>query len=305
MPASRIPSLNWLRVFEAAARTESFARAAEHLNMSAAAVSQQIKALETHLGRELFSREAKRVVLTEVGRSFLPAVQQSLFSVETTAAALFGTREEEQVTVQMVSILAVGWLAPRLAGFEQAHPGIRINVNTANLVSDFGAMLPGRDADLQIAFGSATDFPTNAERLFGETLYAVALPEAAEAIDSAEAVTRHTLNEVATHRSGWHQVLSGADGADIGQCRLRMVDNTPLALALSSSGDGLALARAPATDFLLERFGLARVKPLAPVQGNQHYYLFTGQTRPMRKGASLFRDWLLTETRRIAVGNPA
>lgn len=303
MPASRIPSLNWLRVFEAAAQTESFARAAERLNMSAAAVSQQIKALETHLGRELFTREAKRVVLTEVGRSFLPAVQQSLYSVETTAAALFGTREEEQVTVQVVSILAIGWLAPRLAAFEAAHPGIRINMNTANLVSDFRTILPGRDADLQIAFGSATDFPETAERLFGETLYAVALPQTAEAIGSADAVNRHTLNEVATHRSGWHQLLSASQGADIGLCRLRMVDNTPLALSLSASGDGLALARAPATDFMLEKFGLARIKQLATVQGNQHYYLFAGQTRPLRKGAARFRDWLMAEARQIAVGD--
>ncbi|WP_075996105.1 LysR family transcriptional regulator [Salaquimonas pukyongi] len=288
MPASRIPSLNWLRVFEAAARTESFARAAELLNMSAAAVSQQIKALETHLGRDLFVREAKRVVLTETGRSFLPAVQQSLYSVETTAAALFGTREEEQVTIQMVSVLAIGWLAPRLARFEAAHPGIRVNVNTANLVSDFRALLPGRDADLQVAFGSATDFPEGAERLMGETLYAVAPPQIAEAIHSPKDISGHLLNEVATHRSGWHQVLSGADGTDIGQCRLRMVDNTPLSLVLSASGDGLALARAPATDFLTGRLGLAAVGALAPVRGNQHYHLFTSQTRPLERARSCF-----------------
>ncbi len=68
--ASRVPSLNWLRVFEAAARTESFARAAEQLNMSGAAVSQQVKALEQHLGAQLFQRQAHAVRLTEAGRAY-------------------------------------------------------------------------------------------------------------------------------------------------------------------------------------------------------------------------------------------
>jgi len=77
-----IPSLNWLRVFEAAARGESFARAAELLNMSTSAVSQQIKALETHFGTALFKRGPKHVELTDAAHAFLPVVRQSLSTVE-------------------------------------------------------------------------------------------------------------------------------------------------------------------------------------------------------------------------------
>ena len=86
---SRIPSLNWLRVFEAAARTQSFARAAEQLNMSAAAVSQQVKALEGHLGSALFQRHAHAVSLTEAGRAYLPSVQQSLLMLGNATDGLF------------------------------------------------------------------------------------------------------------------------------------------------------------------------------------------------------------------------
>ena len=73
-----IPSLNWLRVFEAAARMENFARAAELLDMSTSGVSQQIKALESHFGEQLFERGARNVKLTDAGHAFLPAVRQAL-----------------------------------------------------------------------------------------------------------------------------------------------------------------------------------------------------------------------------------
>ena len=77
-----LPSLNWLRVFEAAARCESFARAAEELNMSAAAVSQQVRALEERLGAALFERPAHAVRLTDPGRAYLPGVQQAMLTLQ-------------------------------------------------------------------------------------------------------------------------------------------------------------------------------------------------------------------------------
>ena len=80
--ASRVASLNWLRVFEAAVRSESLARAAVPLNMSPAAMSQQVRALEEHLGRALFQRGAQSVMLTEAGRAYLPPVQQALGTLD-------------------------------------------------------------------------------------------------------------------------------------------------------------------------------------------------------------------------------
>ena len=88
--ARHIPSLNWLRVFEAAARAGSFAGAAETLNMSPPAVGQQIRALENHVGRALFERGPQSVMLTEAGRAYLPAGAQALHGIESTTADLFG-----------------------------------------------------------------------------------------------------------------------------------------------------------------------------------------------------------------------
>ncbi|MCA8977896.1 MAG: LysR family transcriptional regulator, partial [Planctomycetes bacterium] len=271
MSQKRISSLNWLRVFEAAARTENFKRAAELLNMSAPAVSQQIQALEDNLGRRLFVRAPQKVVLTESGRAFLPVVQQALGSLETTAAALFGADGGETITLQAVTVLAMGWLPACVAGFEAAHPGTRVNIITGNMIADFRAIMPGREPDLQIAFGSATDFPETATRLFGETLHAVASPGIAGAIARPRDLRDHILLEVATHRSGWHQILTPVEGVDLRSMRFRMLDTTPLALMFAHTGQGIALARAPATDPMAAALGLKTLDFVPPVRGLQAY----------------------------------
>ncbi len=291
MVTRRIPSLNWLRVFEAAARTESFARAAELLNMSPPAVSQQIKALEGHLGRALFVRGAKQVTLTEAGLAFLPVVNQSLASVETSAAAIFGARETQQLNLQVVTILAANWLPQRLSSFEEQHPRIRLQIATGNAIRDFG----NSDAHLQIGFGSATDFPQSAERLFGEAITPVARPDVAAGISAPDDFLHHHLIEVATHRSGWFQLLQNRIGGDLRSADFHLVDNTVIALGLAEAGRGVALARAPATDRLVEAYGLVPCLDGFAIRGLQHYYLFHPATAEPPPAADAFRAWLLEE----------
>jgi LysR family glycine cleavage system transcriptional activator len=125
-----LPSLNWLRVFEAAARNESFARAALELGMSAAAVSQQIKALEERVGAPLFTRHAHAVRLTDLGRAYLPSVQQALLTVQNATEGLFGPARAPQLFVQAVLIFAHGVLARHHAAFQQAMPGVALSLTT-------------------------------------------------------------------------------------------------------------------------------------------------------------------------------
>ncbi|MEH6631898.1 MAG: LysR family transcriptional regulator [Halopseudomonas aestusnigri] len=299
MAFRRIPSLNWVRVFETAARTESFAQAAKLLNMSAPAVSQQVKALEGYLGRELFSRGAHHVVLTDEGRAFLPAVQQSLSSLEATAAALFGPRESEHLTVQVLFLLSCSWLPERLADFEKKHPHIHLQVTCGNTPNDFQndirGNFRGHKPDLQIAFGSATDFPANAERLFGETVIPVALPEIADAIHQPQDLLQHRLIEVSTHQSGWLQVLGTSVEGDLSDANYSFTDNTVTAMAMASTGYGIALARSPVSDALMDTHGLVPCIDDLKVKGLQHYYLFSPLAHPAKTAASDFRTWLLKE----------
>lgn len=286
--ASRIPSLNWLRVFEAAARTESFARAAVQLNMSAAAVSQQVKALETRLGTPLFHRHAHAVTLTDAGRAYLPSVQQSLLMLETATTGLFGETREQRLYVQSVLLFAHGILAKGLPVFQAAHPGINLSLTTGNLISDF----TNRFTDLQIVFGNPALFSTESDELIREGLYPVAPPEIAAQINTPKDLFQFTLIEVSTHRASW---LHWFDVTHLpaGQARYFFADNSIMAAELSASGVGIALARAPASNRIIETSGLVPCIPDANVEGQEAYHLIYPSRAALRPPARAFRDWLL------------
>ena len=176
---SRIPSLNWLRVFEAAARTESFARAAQQLNMSAAAVSQQVRALEDRLGAPLFTRHAQAVRVTEAGRAYLPPVQQALMTLEEATEGLFGAVGGQGLYLQSVLIFAHGILTKGLAEFEAQHPGISVMLSTGNSASDFQQGF----SDLKIIFGNPHERPGAGRMVHADnTLMAMAMSRAGRGI---------------------------------------------------------------------------------------------------------------------------
>lgn len=286
--SSRIPSLNWLRVFEAAARTESFARAASQLNMSAAAVSQQVKALETRLGTPLFHRHAHAVTLTEAGRAYLPAVQQSLLMLESATTGLFGQTRDQRLFVQSVLLFAHGILAGGLPEFEQAHPQINLSLTTGNQVADFA----NRFTDLQIVFGNPALFGSEGDELLRERLYPVAPPDVADQIRTPSDLTRFTLIEVSTHRASWPHVLETLRLPQ-GQARYFFADNSLMAVELSAAGTGLALARAPASDRIIQLSRLVRCLPGIEIPGQEAYHLIYPSRASLRPPARAFRDWLL------------
>jgi len=286
-----IPSLNWLRVFEAAARTESFTGASQILNMSPSAVSQQIKALEGHLATALFYRGARNVTLTEAGQSFLPVVRQALLSVETTAASLFGQPKEVALEVQAVLIFATSWLAPRLLSFEKDNPGIQLHISGdyKNVDSLKGG------AELRVVFGGVPHSWGESDRLFSETIYPVAVPAIAEQINSVDDLLAHRMIEVATHRSGWLNFLEAAGGPDIAEASFSFVDTSEISLAMAASGYGIALARAPATDGKVREAGLVRCLPGKEMQNTEAYHLVYRNAVSLSPAARRFRAWLLAE----------
>lgn len=285
---TRTPSLNWLRVFEAAARTESFARAAAQLNMSPAAVSQQIKALETQLGTPLFQRHAHAVTLTEAGRAYFPVVQQSLLMLDTATSGLFGESREQQLFVQSILLFSHGVLAPALPQFHAAHPGITPVLNTAIHNAEFAHHF----SDLQIIFGSPAAFGEDSDPLMQEALYPVAPPDLAAQINTPADLLAHPLIEVTSHRAGWPYVLDALGLPPVG-ARYRFADNTILAAAMSGAGSGIALARAPASDLAMQGAGLVPCLPGVSVAGQHGYHLTYAARSALRPAARVFRSWLL------------
>src|SRR5262245_16711896 len=120
----RLPPLNTLRVFDAAARSESFTRAAEELCVTQGAVSQQIKALEATLGVKLFSRERQRLAMTEAGREYLAVVRDALDRIAVGTERLVQRQSSGALTVSTSPDFAAKWLVHRLGRFAERHPEI-------------------------------------------------------------------------------------------------------------------------------------------------------------------------------------
>lgn len=283
--SSRIPSLNWLRVFEAAARSGSFARAAESLHMSRPAVSQQIQSLERALGEQLFERRPQSVVLTDAGKAFLPSVAQSLHMIETVSSDLFGGQRTETITVQCSLLMATGWLSPRLSDFSTRHPDIRVNLRTVIDDQEFGA----DKADLRIVFGMPPNPYEASDSLFGETVYPVAIPEIAVQIEQPSDLLSWPLIEIASHRTNWWSFLP----ADSPAPDFVFTDNSVTAMSLAQTG-AVALARAPACGDLPGNFGLVRCDALSSARGVQEYTLLHPGTTQLSRAAGHFRSWLLS-----------
>ena len=293
MTQKNIPSLNWLRVFEAAARTESFAHAAKVLNMSSSAISQQIRSLEGYLGKPLFVRGARFVALTREGQAFLPVVRQSLLAIETSASMLFTADDAQNITIQTVGLLAMGWLPRHIAEFEKEYPGVRVHILTADSISEYEVTLSGREPDIQIAFGSASDFPESASDLFGEELSIVGRSDVIARIKSLTDLDGVLLYESVPHQSGWQQIFNTQTDHQINNIEIVMVDTTQTALMMAAGGYGLALARSPASDGLVDVLNLVTCPKLPTVKGIQRYYLMMPEVQKRRPAAAQFRDWIL------------
>src|SRR6202047_2374247 len=133
----RLPPLNALKAFEAAARHVSFTRAAEELCVTQGAVSHQVKALEAELGIKLFNRERQRLIITNAGRDYLAVVQDALDRIAMGTDRLLQRQSSGALTVSTSPDFAAKWVVHRLARFGEAHPGVDLRVSATMHQVDF------------------------------------------------------------------------------------------------------------------------------------------------------------------------
>ena len=278
-----LPPLNQLRVFEAAARLLSFTHAGRELHLTQSAVSQQIKALETHLGRPLFVRRQRSIDLTEAGRAYLPIVQRTLEDLAQGTQTVFGGRDEHRLTVQVNLSFAIFCLTPRLPDFIAPHPEITLDLVT--VIHD-----PERTAeaaDVEIRFAEAAD---------GDLLCATHyLPVAAPArADQADWRT-DTLYDCAAMRGGWRSWLAEQDEALPDGQRVHVASTFAVGMAAAERGDGLAMTLDVfATDAIA---GGRLVRPFDHASATpESYWLLAPRPGQRSEAADVFRDWLHTQT---------
>ncbi|MGY3464118.1 DNA-binding transcriptional LysR family regulator [Bradyrhizobium sp. LM6.11] len=136
---ARLPSLNGLRAFEAAARHLSFTLAASELNVTQTAISHQIRRLEEELGIRLFVRQNRALALTPEARDYLPGVRAAFNDLRLATDRLLRKDDDKVLTVSTLASLAAKWLLPRLTDFQEHHPGIDVRITTSTQPGRFSA----------------------------------------------------------------------------------------------------------------------------------------------------------------------
>src|SRR5262245_23514380 len=145
----RLPSMVWLRAFEAAARHASFTAAAEELGLTQAAISHQVRSLEKQLGYPLFERLPRNLKLTDMGRAYLAPVRKAFDELSASTTGLFGPVGETALNLRVPVSLAVLWLARRLPQFCRSYPKIRIRLHSAI----WADAMPADKIDIDIRYG--------------------------------------------------------------------------------------------------------------------------------------------------------
>src|SRR5947207_8201416 len=171
--ARRLPPLNGLKAFEAAARHESFTRAAEELCVTQGAVSHQVKALEAELGVRLFQRERQRLVITDAGRAYLDVVRDAFDRLAAGTERLLQRQNSGVLTVSTSPDFAAKWLVHRLGRVAEAYPDIDLRVSATLHHVDFAR----EDVDLAVRHGDGNWPGLDVTRLCAEQLFPVCSPK--------------------------------------------------------------------------------------------------------------------------------
>src|SRR5476651_2450346 len=187
----RLPPLNALRAFEAAARHLNFSRAADELSVTPGAVSQQIQNLEDYVGAALFKRTPKGLLLTDAAQTALPALREAFDRLAEAASLLTAAVDGRRLTLTAPPSFAAKWLVPRLKRFEESYPQIDVWLSADMDIVDFAA----GEIDLAVRYGAGRYPGLEIIRLLSETVIPVASPALMETnpLDTPADLARHTL----------------------------------------------------------------------------------------------------------------
>lgn len=275
-----LPSLNALRAFEAAARHGNFTRAAEELHVTQGAVSRQVRNLEDHFERRLFSRATNSLTLTESGRALAPAVTDALAQLDRAAERLL--RDGHVLRLQVMPTYAVRWLMPRLPEFTRLHPGIDVRVT----ITLHPAELDSDSFDAGILYGDGHWPACQADCLAQECLAPVSA--------SGTASTRlsdATLLHTTTDRRDWPWWLAEV-GMDLPESdKGPAFETLDMAVRAAEAGHGVALGDLSLIAQDLHAGRLRLVASQARYTGRGVYFLRPAQSRP-NEALAVFQGWL-------------
>lgn len=291
----QLPSLPALHAFEAAARHESFAAAAQELNLSQAAVSHRVRQLEAVLGYKLFLRKPRSLELTEMGKAYLPSIRKTFDDLSISTAGLFGAIGSKalSLTIRAPISFATLWLAPRLDQFCAAYPSMDVRLKT----SVWSEGLHEDEVDVEIRNGHGQWPGYNAEQIINDVAVPVCSPATLAALGPIKHIEDFKdldLVHILSLEDLWLRLIRSDGTHDNIAMEGIIVDSTVAALELASAGTRFAIAPRSFIQSYLETNRLVIALDTHTKMESSNYLLTRVDQNPTKPETMLFREWLLT-----------
>jgi LysR family transcriptional regulator, glycine cleavage system transcriptional activator len=287
----RLPPLNAIKAFEAAARLGSFTRAAEELNVTHGAISRQIRLLEEWLGIRLFLRTSRNVVPTQTGKDLLADAGPALDRVAIACQRLLNRVQATAVLrLSALPTFAMRWLIPRLPEFQRDHPGLELQIVTASTPAEQFGM----DADAVIS-GPSRQSDWVGKRFLGEARLPVLSPNLLERcpLRVPADLAHHTLLHAATLRAAWPRWLAAANAPKLKPAREQMFEH--FYFAIQAALEGLGVIMGPVALISEElRSGRLLAPIREPVLKTRGYFFYAPQATNDTPAIVAVRSWLMT-----------
>lgn len=297
---ARLPSLNGLRAFEAAARHLSFTLAASELNVTQTAISHQIRRLEEELGIRLFVRQNRALALTPEARDYLPGVRAAFNDLRLATDRLLRKDDDKVLTVSTLASLAAKWLLPRLTDFQEQHPGIDVRITTSTSLVDFQR----DDVDAAIRYGRGQWPGLRADWLMADELFPVCSPSLLRGdkpLRQPEDLRGYPLLHTSNANSDdWRLWLTAAGlPPDIARQPGITFDMIFMTIQAAIDGIGVAMGR---TSYVQDDIAKGRlVVPFKiALPADAGFYLVAPESRREAPKLAAFREWMIAATQNKA-----
>lgn len=291
----RRPRLNYLRAFDASARYLSFSMAAQELNLTQAAISQQIKHLEQALGTTLFVRHNRSLTLSESGRAYYQVVREVLDRLDTVTDQLFPDSQKAIVTVHCTPSIATIWLAPRLREFHRQHPEIEVHLRTTDSLPP---QYRGQGNDLEIVRLSPDTHPdANLRKLWDARIIPVCAPEFLNQNGpflSPDHLCEQELIHTLGYENDWHRWARVYASPGVRLKSGFSVDGLVISIEAACRGEGIILGRKPLIDSYLMDGRLTEALPGNPGL-KTGYFIRASAPASGRRSTRILADWIVEQ----------
>jgi LysR family glycine cleavage system transcriptional activator len=291
-PLRRLPNLSALRAFEAAARHQSFARAAAELFVTHSAISHQIRGLENELGVSLFARVGRRVVLTELGRDYAKQINSAFVHIAQATQELSKDVRERRLVLTTIPSFAARWLAPRIGRFMIAHPELDVELRSSTDIVD----LDQSEVDVAIRFGAGPYPGLHVEHLMPETFFAVCGPSFNNGLRPATPAELLSFPVLRSDYEPWRLWLDAAGLRDAPEpARGPIYEDSSLLIEAAIDGQGIAMVRYSLAAEPLAAGRLVRLFAHIVAPSPWNYFLVSSKSKVQRPAVRAFRDWVVAE----------